>query len=229
MIPAVMHWSSGKDATFALHQTRRAGRFDIRAVLSTVNEPHGRVAIHGVRRAVLAAQARALGLPLIEVPLPYGCTNEIYLERMNVALDQLAKDGLQDHIFGDILLEDVRVWREKMLTAHDLNAHFPLWGLDTATVARDMLSAGIAAHVVTLDPAKLSDAQCGTAFDTAFLDGLPQGVDPCGENGEFHTLVSNSPDFAAPLDLRRGETVTRDGFVYTDFTLATPHPAHTHD
>jgi diphthamide synthase (EF-2-diphthine--ammonia ligase) len=191
-----------------------------------VNETHERVAIHGVRREILARQAQALGLPLIEVPLPYGCDNEVYLERMNAALAKLADDGVRDHIFGDLALADVRAWREAMMTAQSLRAHFPLFGMDTAQIAREIIAAGINAYVVTLDPKKLAPDICGAAFDHSFLDGLPQGVDHCGENGEFHTLIWDSPDFAAPFFLWRGETVTCDGFVYTDFMLAQTAPAH---
>ena len=189
-----------------------------------MNETHERVAIHGVWREILARQALALGVPLIEVPLPYICTNELYLERMNAALAKLAYDGAQDHICGDLALADLRAWREDILTGQNLRAHFSLFGLDTAEVTREIIAAGIKAYVVALDPQKLPPNLCGTVFDQKFLADLPQNVDPCGENGEFHTLVCNSPDFAAPVDLMHGETVTRDGFVYTDFMLAQTGP-----
>jgi uncharacterized protein (TIGR00290 family) len=224
MIPAALHWSSGKDAAYAFHKVRREGELDIRTIVTSVNETHGRVAIHGVRQDILARQVQALGMPLVKVPLPYGCTNEVYLERMNAALGKLADDNVRDHIFGDLALADVRAWREDMLAAQNLTAHFPLFGLDTAEIAHEIIAAGIKAYVVTLDPKKLAPDICGAAFDHGFLDGLPQDVDSCGENGEFHTLIWDSPDFAAPVDLRRGETLTRDGFVYTDFMLAQTGP-----
>lgn len=225
MTPAVLHWSSGKDAAFALHKARREGRLDIRAILSTVNETHERVAIHGVRREVLAAQARALQLPLVEVPLPYRCTNETYLDRMHAALSKLAAEGIADHIFGDLFLADVRDWREAMLEPLGLRAHFPLWKSNTSVLAREMLGKGLGTYVVTLDPTRMPQELCGTAYDASLLAALPAHIDPCGENGEFHTLVWDSPDFSAPLCLERGETVVRDGFVYTDFILADVGPA----
>lgn len=203
----------------ALNRARTGGALDIVALLSTFNEVHDRVAIHGTRRAVARAQALALGLPLIEVDLPFPCTNADYEARMGAAVASLAADGVRDWVFGDLFLEDVRRYREAQLAPHGLRGHFPLWGADTALLAREMLDAGVAAHVATLDPRLLPADLCGAPFDAAFLDALPATVDPCGERGEFHTVVSHAPGFARPLDLRRGITVERDGFVYTDFAL----------
>lgn len=214
-----MSWSSGKDSTLALHRARQAGTLEIVALLSSFNEAAGRVAIHGTRRAIARAQAAALGLPLIEVDLPDPCSNAEYEARMGAAVTKLAQDGVRDWVFGDLFLEDVRAYREAQLAPHGLNAHFPLWGADTAELAQEMLAAGLRAHVVTLDPARLPAGLCGEDYDQLFLDALPADVDPCGERGEFHTVVSDGPGFAAPLRLVRGETVRRGDFVYADFQL----------
>ena len=224
--PAVMSWSSGKDSTMALHAVRQDPLLEVVALFSTFNESAGRVAIHGTRREIAQAQASALGLPLVEVGLPQPCTNEVYQDRMAEAVGRLKDEGVEDWVFGDLFLQDVRAYREAQLTAQGLRAHFPLWGRDTAALARDMLSAGVDAHVVTLDPKLLDPSLCGTRFDAAFLDALPDVIDPCGERGEFHTVVANGPGFAYPLRLDRGITVERSGFVYTDFSLLNePQPA----
>lgn len=216
--PAVMSWSSGKDCTLALHRARAAGELNVVALLSTFNADASRVSIHGTRE-VARAQAAALGLPLIEVDLPFPCSNADYEARMGAATDDLRAQGVEDWIFGDLFLQDIRDYREAQLRAHGLRAHFPLWGADTRNLAEEMLALGIEAHVVTLDPRRVPREMCGARFDRAFLDRLPAGVDPCGERGEFHTLVAHGPGFAAPLPLERGEMVERDGFVYADFAL----------
>ncbi|MFC0340714.1 Dph6-related ATP pyrophosphatase [Paracoccus niistensis] len=217
--PAVMSWSSGKDCTLALHRARQEGALDVVALLSTFNETASRVAIHGTRRAVARAQARALGLPLIEVDLPASCSNADYEARIGAASLRLKEQGIRDWIFGDLFLEDIRQYREANLAAQGLSGHFPLWGADTRLLAQEMLDLGLDARIATLDPRLLPGELCGSRYDRAFLDQLPPGVDPCGERGEFHTVVANGPGFAAPLDLRRRETVERSGFVYTDFDL----------
>ena len=217
--PAVMSWSSGKDCTLALHRARQEGALDVVALLSTFNETASRVAIHGTRRAVARAQARALGLPLIEVDLPAACSNADYEARIGAASLRLKEQGVRDWIFGDLFLEDIRRYREANLAAQGLSGHFPLWGADTRLLAQEMLDLGLDARIATLDPRLVPRELCGSRYDRAFLDQLPPGVDPCGERGEFHTVVANGPGFAAPLDLRQGETVERSGFVYTDFDL----------
>lgn len=216
---AVMSWSSGKDAALALHDARQDETLEITALLSTFNALHERVAIHGTRRAVARAQAAALGLPLIEVDLPDPCSNADYEARIGAVTLRLAQDGVRDWIFGDLFLQDVRAYREAQLARQGLAAHFPLWGMQTGALSRRMLDLGIAAQVVTLDPTRVPRDLIGARYDEAFLASLPEGVDPCGENGEFHTLVADAPGFAAPLRLARGETVERGGFVYADFTL----------
>ena len=219
MVPAVLHWSSGKDAAFALHRVRQEARFEVRALLTTVSEQYERVAIHGVRQALLRAQAKVLDLPLVEVPLPATCSNEDYELRMSAALSELRDEGLVDHLFGDLYLADIRAYREKLFAAEDLKTHFPLWGEPTAALARAMIAQGIVARIAVLDPARLPREVAGTAFDEALLAALPDGVDPCGEKGEFHTLVIDSPDFGQPLKIEEGKRVERDGFLYQDFSV----------
>lgn len=217
---AVLSWSSGKDSAFALHVARQNGLAEICALLTTVNEVHARVAIHGVRREVLQAQAASVGLPLIEVPLPSPCPNDIYEARTAAALARLAAEGIGDAVFGDIYLEDVRAYREAQLARAGMRGHFPLWGRETRTLARDMLRAGTVAYVSTLDSRKLPHRCAGSRYDEDFLTGLPDTVDPCGESGEFHTVVSDGPGFSRPVPLLRGDDIEREGFVYTDFSLA---------
>jgi len=217
--PAVMSWSSGKDSMMALQLARQDPALEVRALFSTFNESAARVAVHGTQRDVARAQAGALGLPLIEVDLPFPCPNEVYEARVGAAAAALRDEGVLDWVFGDLFLEDIRAYREARLSPLGLRAHFPLWGRQTAALAREMLTAGIDARIVTLDPSRLSAALCGARFDAAFLDALPDTVDPCGEHGEFHTVVADGPGFARPLALCRGETVMREGFVYTDFAL----------
>ncbi|MGB1474488.1 MAG: ATP-binding protein, partial [Candidatus Puniceispirillaceae bacterium] len=154
-----------------------------------------------------------------EVNLPYPCSNELYDERIGACVAELKNRNIHDWIFGDLFLEDVRAYREERMLAAGLTPHFPLWGADTRQLAREMLAADLIANIVTLNPEKMPKSLCGHRFDQAFLDQLPEGIDPCGENGEFHTVVSYAPGFARPLHLVQGQTIEREGFVYTDFSL----------
>lgn len=213
---AVMSWSSGKDSAWAFHTTRQSGDLDIVGLLTTVSETHDRVAMHGVRDALLDAQIAMLGLPCLKVMLPTPCPNAVYEARMAEATAQLKGQGVTHIIFGDLFLEDIRAYRLARMAETGMTAVFPIWGRETGALAREMISGGLVAHVATVDPSRLDASFSGRVFDEAFLADLPAGVDPCGENGEFHTFVSAGPMFAAPIPVRTGETVTRDGFVYTD-------------
>jgi uncharacterized protein (TIGR00290 family) len=217
---AVLSWSTGKDCAFALIEARRRGLAEVAALLTTTNEAFERVAMHGTRTAILHAQARALGLPLIEVPLPWPCSNDDYEARMAGAMAKVTGLGVRHMVFGDLFLEDVRAYREQKLTPLGVQALFPLWGRDTAALAREMIAAGLDARLVSVDPKQLDPAFAGRRFDLEMLADLPQGVDPCGENGEFHTAVVGHPLFSAPIPVTQGETVTRDGFAYADLALA---------
>ena len=212
---AVVSWSSGKDCALALIEARRAG-VEVTGLLSTVSRVHDRVSVHGTRRALLRRQAGALGLPLIEVPLPHPCPDAVYAAQMAAALPAVRATGATALVFGDLLLADVRAYREAQLEGTALAALFPLWGRATQDLSRQILAEGIAAHVVAVDLARLPAEFAGRDYDAAFLADLPEGIDPCGENGEFHTAVTGHPMFAAPVAVRAGETVLRDGFAYAD-------------
>jgi len=213
---AALSWSSGKDAAMALREVRRQGLAEVTCLLTTVNEAFDRVAMHGTRAALLRAQAEALGLPLIEVPLPWPCPNETYEARVAAACAGLRATGITHMVCGDIHLADVRAWREARLAEAGLAALFPLWGRETGALAREIVAAGIAARVVALDPARVPRRLAGERFDATFLAALPAAADPCGENGEFHTAVTGGPGFSTPLAVTAGKTVERDGFVFAD-------------
>ena len=216
----LLSWSSGKDSAWALHVLRRDGRGEVAALLTSVNETAGRVSMHGVRLEILRAQADAAGLPLLTVSLPWPCTNAVYEDRMQAAVAAAAADGFTHVAFGDLFLEDVRQYREQRLAGSGLDPLFPLWGLPTAALARDMIGGGLRARVATLDPRVMPRQLIGAEFDAAFLAALPPAVDPCAERGEFHTCVTAGPMFSAPLTIESGDTVERDGFLYADLRLS---------
>ena len=213
---AWMSWSSGKDSAFALGAVRSRDDIEIVALLTTLSESHARVAMHGVREALLDAQAAAIGLPLVKVRIPSPCPNEIYEARMSDALAVARADGVDTVVFGDLFLADIRAYREEKLAAVDMRAEFPLWGRETRALAREMIAAGVRATLTCVDPRKVPRAFAGRAFDDALLADMPSGVDPCGENGEFHSFVAACPAFARTLDVDVGEIVERDGFVFAD-------------
>ncbi len=211
-------WSGGKDSALALHALRAAGREPV-ALLTTVTEGVERVSIHGVRRELLLRQAAATGIPLIEVRLPLPCPNEVYEERMEQALQAPPLDAVAEVAFGDLFLQDVRAYREARLAPSGRRALFPLWGRNTRDLAQEFVRS-FRAVVATVDPLSLDAGFAGRAYDAAFLHDLPPTVDPCGENGEFHTFVHAGPVCEAPIQVETGDTVTRDGFVYTDILPA---------
>jgi uncharacterized protein (TIGR00290 family) len=189
---------------------------EVVGVLTTLNEGYGRVAMHGVRDSVLDRQIGALGLPALKVMLPNPCPNETYQERMAQACARIKEQGVTHVVFGDLFLEDIRAYREQQLAAVGMTGVFPLWRRDTAALARAMIASGVVAHLVCVDPRRLGREFAGRRFDSQLLSDLPAQVDPCGENGEFHTLVSGGPMFTAPIEVRVGEIVERDGFVFAD-------------
>jgi uncharacterized protein (TIGR00290 family) len=214
-----LSWSSGKDSAWALHVLRQGGEYDVCGLLTTVTEPFDRVAMHGVRRDVLEAQAAAVGLPLHIVEIPSPCPNEEYEVRMAKALQVALDTGVTRIAFGDLFLADVRAYRERMLEGSGLEPVFPLWGSNTAALAREMIAAGLRATLTCVDPRQVEASLCGRPFDTKLLADLPPGADPCAEKGEFHTLAWDGPMFDAPLRLVTGPTVEREGFVFTDLSL----------
>lgn len=216
MPKAYVSWSSGKDSAFALHRARQHG-FEIAGVLTSLNEVYDRVAMHGVRHALLDRQLAALGVPAIKVLLPSPCPNAVYEARMEEACARMKEEGVRHIVFGDLFLEDIRAYRIEKLASIGMEPVFPLWGLNTSLLARQMIGEGLIAHLTCIDPRKLPKALAGRRFDMSLLDELPENTDPCGENGEFHTVVTAGPMFPAPIAVRRGETVEREGFVFTDF------------
>ena len=212
----LLSWSSGKDSAWALHVLRQRGDVDVVGLLTTFNAEFDRVAMHAVRRDLVNSQARSVGLPLWPVFLPWPCPNDAYEAAMEAAIARAKRAGITHVAFGDLFLEDVRVYREERMAAAGIAPLFPLWGLDTAVLARDMVRAGVRATVVCVDPAQLDESFCGRDFDAALLEALPDGVDPCGERGEFHTFASDGPAFTTPVFVDPGEIVRRDGFVFAD-------------
>lgn len=210
----LLSWSTGKDCAWALHVLRGQG-VPVAGLFTTVNSAFDRVAMHATRRDLLAAQAAAAGLPLTEIPIPYPCSNEDYERIMADFLTQARAWGVEAMAFGDLFLADIRAYREARLAGSGVRALFPVWGTPTADLARDMHRAGVEAPITCLDPKRIPEAFAGRDFIEVATAGLP-GVDPCGENGEFHTFCRAGPMFAGPIPLKTGEVVTRDGFVFCD-------------
>jgi uncharacterized protein (TIGR00290 family) len=221
--PVVLSWSGGKDSTLALAALRRDERFEVVALLTSVTREYDRISIHGVRRALLEAQARALGLPLIELALDPASSNEAYEAAFRAAVDEVrsAFPGVRTIAFGDLFLEDVRVYRERLVATTGMEALFPLWARPTAALAEELVRLGYRAHLVCVDTRQLAARFAGRAFDAALLAELPPGVDPCGERGEFHTFVSGGPVFSRPVPVTPGEVVLREErFAYCDLLPA---------
>ena len=213
---ALIAWSSGKDSAWALHKARRAGEYDIVGALTTVTDTFSRVSMHGVREELLMAQLDAVGLPAVIVRIPYPCSNEIYEQKIAAAMDTAKAQGVTHVIFGDLFLVDLRAWREAQLAKIGMKAVFPLWMRPTAALAREMIDAGVEAHLAVVDLKKLSAPFAGRRFDLDLLDALPAETDPCGENGEFHSFVSAGPMLARKISIKPGATVERDGFAFAD-------------
>lgn len=213
---AWLAWSSGKDSAWALHVLRQQGEFDVVALLTTVNLTYKRVAMHAVRESLLEVQAAAAGLPLVKVAIPSPCPNGTYEWAMEKAMARARNEGVWHVAFGDLFLEDIRAYREKQLAACGMTPLFPVWGNDTPRLAEEMLASGLSAHLTCVDPRKLDRSFAGRRFDAQLLADLPSSVDPCGENGEFHSFASEGPMFRDKISVRLGEIVERDGFVFAD-------------
>jgi uncharacterized protein (TIGR00290 family) len=216
----LLSWSSGKDSAWTLHRLRQSNDYEIMGLVTTVNQEFNRVAMHGVREPLLEAQADAAGLPLWRLPLPHPCPNAEYERIMRGLIERAQAAGVTHMAFGDLFLEDIRAYRERQLTGTGITPVFPLWGIDTKQLARDMLAGGLRAHLTCVDSRQLDAAFAGRAYDDALLAELPAGIDPCGEHGEFHTFCYAGPMFDRALDVRTGEVVTRDGFVFADLLLS---------
>jgi uncharacterized protein (TIGR00290 family) len=210
-------WSGGKDSALALHQLKHTGNTDIAALLTTVTEGYDRISMHGVRRALLAEQAHALGFPLEEVGIPQNCTNEIYEQRMRQTLEKYQQRGISKAAFGDLFLEEVRAYRVERMSRIGMECVFPLWGKPTIELAAQFVALGFRTVVVCVDTQALDREFAGREYDADFVRDLPAGVDPCGENGEFHSFVYDGPLFSKPVKFQRGERVLRENrFYYCD-------------
>jgi uncharacterized protein (TIGR00290 family) len=212
----LLSWSSGKDSAWALHLLRQRSDVEVAGLLTTINEQFDRVAMHAVRRDLLRSQTENIGLPLRLVSLPFPCSNEVYEERMRAAIGAAQSDGIEGIAFGDLFLADVRQYRERMMEGTGITPLFPLWGRPTDQLAREMIDEGLRAQITCIDPSQLPATLAGREYNGDFLKALPDGVDPCGENGEFHTFAFDGPMFNRPVEFAIGETAERDGFIFTD-------------
>jgi len=216
----LLSWSSGKDSAWALHVLKQKSQYEIAGLLTTFNQAANRVAMHAVRRELVELQAEAVGIPLWAVELPWPCSNEAYEAAMRSACERAVGEGIEAVAFGDLFLQDVRAYREKQMLETGLQPLFPIWGLPTAELAREMIAAGLRAKLTCLDPRVLDPSFAGREFDERLLAELPAAVDACGERGEFHSFAYAGPMFARPLGVAPGEVVTRDGFVFADLILS---------
>lgn len=225
MKKVLLSWSSGKDCAWALHLLRQTPGLEVVALVTTLNAAANRVAMHAVRRELLETQALRAGLPLWAVDLPWPCSNVNYETLMRAVCDRAVAEGIEAVAFGDLFLEDVRAYRLKQLEGTGLEPLFPAWGIPTASLAQQMIAAGVKAKITCVDPSKLPASFAGREFDRQFLEDLPANIDPCGENGEFHSFVYEAPVFSSPIEVRNGEIVERDGFIFADVIPADVIPA----
>jgi uncharacterized protein (TIGR00290 family) len=222
---ALIAWSSGKDSAWALHEVRRAGEVDVVSALTTVTSAFGRVSVHGLREDLLLEQLDACGLPSTIVRIPYPCPNEVYEREMAAAMASAIAQGITHVVFGDLFLEDVRAYREQRLAPIGVTPLFPLWQRPTGALAREMIASGVDARIVAVDLKRLPSHFAGRRFDQVLLDDLPAGIDPCGENGEFHSFVAAGPMMRRAVVVTTGETVERDGMAYADLLPGATAPA----
>jgi uncharacterized protein (TIGR00290 family) len=218
-VRSALSWSGGKDSALTLWTLRSQG-IEPEALITTVTDEYDRISMHGVRRELLTSQADAIGAPLVEVRIPPTCVNDVYEARMAEAFSRPPISEVETVAFGDLFLEDIRAYREQRLATNDRRAVFPIWGRDTSVLAREFIAAGFQAIIVCLDPRALDPSFAGRAYDEQFLADLPGSVDPCGENGEFHTFVHAGPIFPEPIACQTGEVVEREGFVFCDLIPA---------
>jgi uncharacterized protein (TIGR00290 family) len=212
----MLSWSSGKDSAWALQLMRSDPDMELAGLFTTVNREFDRVAMHAVRRTLLDAQAASIGLPLDAIPIPYPCPNEVYEAAMAAFVGQAKRRGVTHFAFGDLFLEDIRRYREEKLAGTGIEPLFPLWKLPTRALAQEMVERGLRAYLTCVDPKQAPREWAGRLFDGAFVDAVPEGIDPCGERGEFHTFVCDGPMFRSPVDVVVGEIIERDGFVFAD-------------
>ena len=216
----LLSWSGGKDSAWALYRLRQNPAYDVAALLTTVNERFGRVAIHGFREELLDLQAVSVGLPIWKIPLPYPCSNAEYESRMQAVCERAVQEGFEAVAFGDLFLEDIRTYRIEHLAGTGLEPVFPVWGIPTDQLARQMVASGLRARITCLDPRHLPASFCGRVFDANFLADLPPMVDPCGERGEFHSFAYAGPMFSQPIAVEHTHNVEREGFLYGELVLS---------
>ena len=214
-----LSWSSGKDSAWALHVLRQSDKHEVTGLFTTINSAFDRVAMHAVRVALLREQALAVGLPLHLIEIPYPCSDEQYAAAMTDFVASAQSDGVQCMAFGDLFLQDIRRYREERMQGTGIAPVFPLWEMPTRELLAEMLAGGLRAVLTCVDPKVLPAEFVGRELTLELLDSMPSGIDPCGENGEFHTFAFDGPMFARPLDIQMGEVVERDGFVFADCSL----------
>lgn len=217
----LLSWSSGKDSAWALHRLRQDPEIEVVGLFCTVNQKFDRVAMHGVRRELLELQAEGVDLPLEVINIPYPCSNNEYEARMTVFIDQARANKIEYCAFGDLYLEDVRQYRESNLKGTGISPLFPLWGMPTEELSREMIQSGLRAIITCIDPKVMPEKLAGREYDVSFLADIPERVDPCGENGEFHSFAFEGPMFREPIKVSAGEIVHRDGFVFSELLLNT--------
>ncbi len=211
-----MSWSGGKDSCMALHELRVLGEYEVAVLLTTITSEQDRISMHGVRRELLHAQADALAVPLREIFIPASCSNEDYERVMGEALGALKAEGLETVAFGDLYLADIRAYRDRLMASNNMRALYPVWGRETSEFVRQFIGDGFRAVTTCVDLAALDESHAGRLIDEAFLAKLPEGVDPCGENGEFHSFVFDGPAFRRPIPFQVGERVTRGSLCFCD-------------
>jgi uncharacterized protein (TIGR00290 family) len=212
----LMSWSSGKDSAWALHKLQQNPEINLVGLFCTINKTFNRVAMHAVRTELLQQQAKSIGLHLEIIEIPYPCSNEAYEETMALFVEKAKKENIEYFAFGDLFLEDVRNYRAEKLKGTEIEPIFPLWGIPTEKLSREMISSGLRSVITCIDPKQIPSDFVGKEYNESFLNDIPEGVDPCGENGEFHSFVFDGPIFREPIEISLGEVIHRDGFVFVD-------------
>jgi uncharacterized protein (TIGR00290 family) len=216
VVAVLVSWSGGKDSCFALYETQKASGIRVEALITTVTRDFDRISMHGVRRVLLERQAESLGLPLQPIFITKGAGNDEYEQSMGETFALYHRRGIDVVVFGDLFLQDIRTYRERLLARFNMTGSFPLWGRDTSQFIREFIGLGFKAIIVCVDPSQLDSSFCGRLIDDDLLADLPRGADPCGENGEFHTFVFDGPNFRKPVKFSTGEVVCRDSFWFCD-------------
>jgi len=222
----LLSWSSGKDSAWTLHLLRQRRDLEVAGLMTTVNQLYQRISIHAVRLELLKLQAEAAGLPLLIIDLPSPCSNSQYEAAMERFIAASRQQGIECMAFGDLFLDDIKAYREAKLSGTGITPLFPVWGIPTDQLAKEMIASGVRAVVTCVDPKQLAASFAGREFNEEFLSALPAGVDPCGERGEFHTFVFDGPIFRRPVEIEVGEIAERDGFIYADVLPARQDSAH---